>query len=336
MDNLTHTLTAVALSQIGLNRKTRFATATLIVGANLPDIDFVSAFWGSAAYLQHHRGITHSLLGAALLATLLGAVAYFLARRARPKQGAPPADFRWLMVIAWIALASHVLLDFTNSYGVRPFLPFSERWYAWDIEFIIDPLLLALLAGGLLMPVLFRLVTEEVGAKKTGFRAGAIFALAAMLALWGLRDASHRRALGFINAHSYGQENPLRTGAFPNPINPFLWVGVAETDSAVHLFPANALNSDIDSEHAEVFHKPDSSPALEAAKATRTVGILLDFARFPWASVDPAEDGFDVEIRDLRFASLSRPQRTFVAEVKLDKNLRVISESFQIVGRPAQ
>jgi len=336
MDNLTHTLTAVALSQAGLNRKTRFATLTLIIGANLPDIDLASAFGGSATYLKYHRGITHSLLGAAVLATLLGAVVNYLGRTAGPKKGAAPLDSRWLMAIAWIALASHVLLDFTNSYGLRPFLPFSARWYAWDIEFIIDPLLLLLLAAGLLLPILFRLVTEEVGAKKTGFRGGAIFALCALVALWVLRDTNHRRALGFLDAHTYGQENPLRIGAFPEPLNPFSWTGVVETDSAFHVLTANALDSDIDAEHTTVFHKPESTPALEAAKKTRSVAILLDFARFPWANVETTDDGFDVTIQDLRFVSSARQARAFVAEVKLDKNLRVLSESFHIVSGRGQ
>jgi len=333
MDNLTHTLTAIALGQTGLNRKTRFATLTLIVGANLPDLDIASAFWGSASYLEHHRGITHSLLGAAVLATLLGALAFLLGRRARPKDKAPRVNFRWLMLIAWIALASHVLLDFTNSYGLRPFLPFSGRWYAWDIEFIIDPLLLMLLAAGLLMPMVFRLVTEEVGAKKTGFRAGAIFSLVAMAAMWGLRDTTHSRVLGYINGHTYGQENPLRAGAFPSPMNPFAWVGVVETDSAFHVLPANALASDVDAEQTMIFHKPDPSPALEAAKRTRSVQVLLDFARFPWASVDQTEDGYDVTVQDLRFVSPSQPRRSFVAEVKLDRKLNVLKESFHLVGR---
>ena len=63
MDNLTHTLTAVALSHAGLRRKTRFATLTLIAAANLPDVDIISRFWGSATYLKYHRGFTHSILG---------------------------------------------------------------------------------------------------------------------------------------------------------------------------------------------------------------------------------------------------------------------------------
>ena len=68
MDNLTHTLTAIAISQTGLNRKTRFATLTLILAANAPDIDMLSGLKGSVAYLKYHRGISHSLVGITVLA----------------------------------------------------------------------------------------------------------------------------------------------------------------------------------------------------------------------------------------------------------------------------
>jgi len=333
MDNLTHTLTAVALSQAGLNRKTRFATLTLVIGVNLPDIDFISILGGTATCLKYHRGITHSILGAAVLATLLGAVVYLRGRKAPPKKGAPPLDLRWLMATSWIALGSHILMDFTNSYGIRPFLPFSGRWYAWDIMFIIDPLLLVLLAAGLTLPALFRLVTEEVGAKKTGYRGGAIFALSSMLVLWGIRDLAHRRVLGFLDAHTYRQEDPLRLGAFPSPINPFSWTGVVETDSAFHLLAADALDSDVDSEHTVIFHKPEATPALDAATKTRTAAILEDFARFPWANVETTDEGFDVTLQDLRFTSLATQVRAFVADVKLDKDLRVVSQSFHFAPR---
>ena len=115
MDNITHTLTAVALSQAGLNRKTRFATLALVVGANLPDIDLVWAHGGSASYLKHHRGITHSFLGITVLAALLAAIIYFAGRRAAPKKNAPPLDARWLFFLCWIGTASHLLMDFTNQ-----------------------------------------------------------------------------------------------------------------------------------------------------------------------------------------------------------------------------
>src|SRR2546422_10483637 len=142
MENLTHTLAGVALSQVGFNRKTRYATLAMAIGANLPDVDLVTRFAGSTVFLKYHRGITHSFLGVSVLAALLAGTFFFLGRRAQPAKNSPPLDGRWLLAGCWLATASHLLLDFTNSYGVRPFLPFSGKWYAWGIVFIVDTVLL--------------------------------------------------------------------------------------------------------------------------------------------------------------------------------------------------
>ena len=326
MDNLTHTLTALALSHAGLRRKTRFATLTLIAASNLPDVDILARFWGNATYLKYHRGFTHSILGICLLAFLLGATVYFLGRKAKPKPG-PPLSLRWLLILAWIGTAIHLLMDFTNAYGIRPFLPFHGRWYAWDIMPIVDPLLLLLLALGLGLPALLRLVSEEVGARKAPPAWGAVLALCAMALLWGLRDVAHRRVLGFLQAHTYSEQDPVRTGAFPSPVNPFAWTGVVETDPAYAVLPASALANDVDPSSALQFHKPEGSPALDMALKTRTGRIFMDFARFPWARVEENEGGFEVEIRDLRFSS-SYGGGGFLLEVEMDKALRVGSESF--------
>ena len=176
MDNLTHTLTAVAISHAGLNRKTRFATLALILGANAPDLDLVAGLKDGAAYLKYHRGITHSFLGIVVLAIMIWGVVYWVGKRIRPKPNFS-LNAPWLLLAALLGTASHLLLDFTNSYGVRPFLPFSARWYAWDIMFIVDPLLLILLTLGLGVPWLLRLVSEEVGARKSRLTRGAIFSL---------------------------------------------------------------------------------------------------------------------------------------------------------------
>jgi len=334
LDNLTHTLTAVALSQAGLSRKTRFATLAVIAGANLPDIDVVTWTRDTTTYLQYHRGLTHSLLGVAGLGALAGAVIYYLGRHAAPKASAGAANLCWLVVCGLAGVASHLLLDFTNSYGVRPFLPFSGRWYAWDIMFIVDPLLLFLLVAGLGIPALLRLMSEEMGARKPGYRAGAMVALAAMALLWGLRDLAHRRVLSLLDSHTYARENPRRVGAFPAPGNPFAWTGVVETDSAFHVVAAGALDDDVNVDDAEVFRKPEPGPALGAARQTRTAGVFLGFARFPWSDTQEHETGYSVTWRDLRYASLGTERRGFVVDVELDKTLRVLSESFSFTGAP--
>ena len=333
MDNLTHTLTALALSQAGLNRKTRFATLALVLGANLPDLDLLSRVGGSLAYQKYHRGLTHSILGVTILAALLAGALYYIARRFPPaKKAGPTLHLPWLLGICWIATGSNLALDFTNSYGVRPFLPFSGRWYAWDIMFVFDPLLLGVLALGLGLPALLRLISEEVGAPKPATRRGAVLALIGLVLLLGLRDLAHRRVLAMLDSRTYYEENPQRVGAFPTASNPFSWVGVVETPSAFHVLSVGALDPEVNSDRLRVFHKPEPSRALEAAMATRTARIFDGFARFLWVRVEENEDGYQATLRDLRYASPDAQRPSFVAEIKLDKNLIVRSESLNFSG----
>jgi hypothetical protein len=102
---------------------------------------------------------------------------------------------------------------------------------------------------------------------------------------------------------------------------------VVETDSAIFALPANALESDVDPEQAKMFRKPEASVALDAALKTRTGITFSNFARFLWPQVVENEDGFTVTLQDLRFF-----RRGFVAEIELDKNLRVRSESFSFTA----
>ncbi len=332
MDNITHTLTGLAISQAGFNRKTRYATLAIVIGANLPDIDMVSRFGGNVDYLEYHRGITHSIIGVTVLGALLAGIVYLLGKRARPTKAGPPINGLWLLLGCWVATSSHLLLDFTNAYGVRPFLPFNGHWYAWDIEPIIDPLLWLVLIAGLALPALFRLISEEVGARKTGYQGGAIFALCAVVALWGLRDFSHSRALNMLNSMTYRQAIPQRASAFPGFTNPFDWTGVVETPQAFYVLPVDVLSEGLDAQDARVFHKPAPSPALEAAMATRTARVFMDFARYPWPQVVSNENGVTVTIRDLRFQSARMQRGGFAIRIQLDHELHVRSQQFSFSG----
>lgn len=327
MDNLTHTLTAIAISHTGLNRKTRFATLTLILAANAPDIDLLTSFRGSIAYLEYHRGITHSMIGVSLLALVIWALILWIGTKWRSGSRLP-VDKHWLLLAAFLGTGSHLLLDFTNSYGVRPFLPFSGRWYAWDIMPILDPLLLGLFALGLGLPWLLRLVTEELGGRKMRLMGGAVFCLAAMATLWGIRDFAHRRALSLLDGRIYSDEVPRRFGAFPVMVNPFAWTGVVETDTAFHLVHVNAIDTNAPPEEMAKFEKPQPSTATAAAMRTAAAKVFLDFARFPWAQVEVSEDGYEVSVCDLRFYRPAARSHGFTLEVELDKNLRIQSEAF--------
>ena len=47
------------------------------------------------------------------------------------------------MLASFIVSATHPLLDWTNNYGIRFFLPWSQKWSYGDLVFIVDPYLVA-------------------------------------------------------------------------------------------------------------------------------------------------------------------------------------------------
>lgn len=140
MDNVTHSLVGAALAETGLKRISPLGSATLIVAANIPDIDVISLAFGPFAYLKWHRGITHSLFGFPIVAVLFAMCMYAAARVAhRRGKLASPARFAPLLLLSFIGTVTHPILDFTNSYGWRPFLPFNDEWHYIDLTFVVDP-----------------------------------------------------------------------------------------------------------------------------------------------------------------------------------------------------
>ncbi len=149
MDGLTHSLVGLAAAKAGLERLSPYTTAACILSANAADADFVSLFFGDRwTLLQHHRGITHSLIGTLVLGLLLPSVLYGAERAfAKWRRRPPRIQYRGLLLASLIAAATHPLMDWTNNYGVRPFLPWDGRWFYGDLVFIIDPYLLLVLGG---------------------------------------------------------------------------------------------------------------------------------------------------------------------------------------------
>jgi len=149
MDNLTHSLVGLTVAKAGLERLSPGATALCVLAANSPDCDVAIALFGDRwTFLQHHRGITHAIAGVAVLSVLLPLIFYAVDRLwARFRKGSPQVKLRGLMIASLIATATHPLLDWTNNYGIRFFLPWSGKWSYGDFVFIVDPYLWLILGG---------------------------------------------------------------------------------------------------------------------------------------------------------------------------------------------
>ncbi len=301
MEPLTHILTGVCLSRAGLNRKTGLATLTLALALESPDVDAVAYGGGSVSMLEHHRGITHSLVGAPFVACLTVAVVYGVYRLMKRRGWEPKLSPNWkvLYLYAVFGVLVHILQDFTNNYGVRPFAPFDPKWYAWDIVPLIDPIMLAALFLGLVVPGLLSLVTEEIGDRKAKFRGrgGAIFAL---------------------------------TCIDPQSQSPFAWKGVVETKDFFELLPVDTMSGEVDAQNlAIVRFKPEETPVTLAAKKSRLGRVFLDWAQYPITEVEylPNGAGYQVQLSDLRFARAAGATRqrlpSLAGYVVLDPQLRV-------------
>jgi len=213
MEPVTHILTGACLSRTGLNRHAAYATLAMAVGAELPDLDTLWSLRGPVASFQHHRGITHTFVAIPVEAAVVVAAIYGLHRwrvrqatdaEAVKRLTAVPVRWELLYLFTLLALLSHLLLDFTNNYGIRPFFPFNPHWYAASIVFIFDPLIFTLLLAAIVLPLLFRLVSSEVGTRRQPFaaRGWSVAALLCIIGLWTLRETQHDRAVQVAMAQS--------------------------------------------------------------------------------------------------------------------------------------
>lgn len=272
MDNLTHSLTGLALGELthrllpdepdtaraGTRRRLLLTCATL--ASNFPDLDLVLTPLAPEplGYLLHHRGHTHTLLYALPQALLLLAALWLLWPAARTLLRASAAARLGLFASIALGLLLHFGMDAMNVYGVHPFAPFDPRWFYGDMVFIVEPvfwvalgtplaahvarswLRRAYLALFLLVPGVFALF---------GFlQWGSYAALAAiwLLALGLTRRAGERSALlagvavvlGFVLVQAgSAQVARERVEAALRQLEP----GARILDMALSAFPANPL-----------------------------------------------------------------------------------------------
>lgn len=318
MEPVTHFLTGACIGRAGLNRKTAYATLAAVLAAEAADLDVFWGFAGPVDALRHHRGFTHTFLGAVVVAGVVAGVIW-LAHSLREKQRhrhlaaaqaklevtLPPSESRpvsrapgpvpvsrqpqpvrwsWVCITALIAALSHILLDWMNNYGVRPLYPFSGRWFAGSFMFIVEPAILAILLLALIMPWLFGLADREIGARRKPFRGRgwAIFALAAFAALAGLRWWQHDVAVS-LASHSAITLDPIeRIAAEPYPWNPFRWHILVETPGYYQTAEVNTWVGSVDSNpKLAIVYKPAVTPAVEAAKRTYLGSVYMDWSKWP-------------------------------------------------------
>jgi inner membrane protein len=207
--------------------------------------------------------------------------------------------------VCCIGVLSHLLLDWTNDYGIRLLLPFSIHWFHLDLNSLTDLPILAALALAAVWPWLSGLVSGEIGeAKKSTGQGIAIAILLLCVGYDVCRYNLHNRAVMQLESRLYQGMTPEGAAALPTSVNPFRWRGIVTTEAAYLQFDLNTL-AQLNTDSAERFFRIPTSDVTAAPRRTPEFAYFLYFARFPVWSEQPVAlndgTGTRIELTDLRF-----------------------------------
>ena len=311
MDNFCHTLVGAAFGEAGLKRRTRFGNPTLMIAANLPDLDVLS-FLTDTNPISFRRGWTHGIYAQLVLPVLFTAVMYAIGRvwprRAVPGHApsaveGPPLHAGWLLLLSYAGVYSHVFLDFLNNYGVRVLAPIDWRWFYGDALFIADVWLWLILGVG---------VWLARRQRRPSFAGAALVFGSCYIAAMLVSAQAARTVVSSIWRDVRGQA-PRALMVGPMPFTPFTRVVIADAgdhyDTGTFSWWPVAVSFD-----PEPIPKNSGDPTVKQARAQeRHIREFLVWARFPFWTLTPDKNGTRVNVGDVRFMSQSIRRANFTA-----------------------
>jgi inner membrane protein len=284
VDNICHTLVGGALARAGFDKRTPLATATMMIGANFPDIDVVSVPFG--ADIGFRRGITHGIPAHIILPFALTGIMLAWDRwvRRRKDPSLPPAVPKRILLLAATSIATHPFLDWCNSYGMRWLMPMKNEWFYGDSLFIVDPWLWIALFLGYFLSGRRRSTRPARIAVAVSTAYVVLMMIGTTIARSGIRDGLNRRELMVS----------------PVALNPLVRQ-VVLVENGAYRTGRWFLGRGVDWGATIPMNRDD--PAVAEALRDSEIQPFVHWSRFPFFIVNRAADGRTiVEIADARYA----------------------------------
>lgn len=308
MDNVCHTLIGAALAEAGLKRRTALGSATLMIGANFPDVDVIAVPLGHS--VDFRRGWTHGVLAIVILPFVLTAIMlawhrWVAARTTSASvEGQKRAIPRELLLLSTIAILTHPTLDWMNEYGMRWLMPFSGRWFYGDTLFIVDPWLWAMLGVGVAL-------ARRLGARpaRVALAASAVYIAGMLLVGIASRGVAQRALV------AQGIEPASRLMVSSSFANPLRRRVLLDDGGRYHYGTLSLGSSRLDIER--VIETNRSHPAATQAADAPEGRRFLVWSRFPFYVIEGQAEGILVRIADARYSFGRRGGDWASVEVRL-------------------
>ena len=308
MDSLTQIVLGAAVGEAVLGRKV--GNKALLWGGiagTIPDLDVLFTSGGAIQEIVIHRGFSHSIVFAMLMAPWLGWVVNWLHR----KKG--EADFwGWSWLFFW-SIFTHPLLDSLTTYGTQLFLPFTDYRVSFATVFVVDLFYT--------VPFLLSVIALSFVGRSSGLRR--------KLNLYGLVISTLYLLAGFVNKQlvaevfrddlkKEAQEmNLVFTGV--TPLNIILWYGVAESEGSFHVGYYSFLDKNKDVDWVDF---PKNHHLLKGIENEYGVDRLKWFSDDLYVITEPAPDTlnfYTMKFGRSKFAS-KNPEGSFAFYMRVIKN----------------
>jgi inner membrane protein len=297
VDNLCHTLVGAAIGAAGLRRTTRFASATLMIAANLPDLD-VLVFATDTPSIEFRRGWTHGVLAQMVLPVALTGIMLLIGRLRPPRVAsgegtlAPPLRAPWLLALSYLGLYSHVFLDYLNTYGIRLLTPFDWGWFYGDAVFIMDPWLWLTLGLGVWL-------SRE---RRSPMPARAALTIAAVYIGAMLVSASAARAIVLDAWTDARGMAPVAAMVGPVAVTPFDRQVIIDAGDHYETGEFRWLAAPRVAFHPGRVAKNQGREEVRTARQSPAFRSFLVWSRFPFFQFEANPAGTRVSVGDMRFS----------------------------------
>jgi inner membrane protein len=309
LDTISQITLGAAVGELALGKKV--GNKAMLWGGvvgTIPDLDVVfNRFLDDASSVALHRGFSHSILFAIILAPILA----YLISKIHGERKATRKD--WIYLVFWATL-THPLLDCFTTYGTQLFNPFSTYPVAFSTISVIDPVYTIPFFICVILSMFFRRTPPR----------------RRLITLIGLSVSSLYLCLTVVNklhVTSVFEDSLRRQGIAysrlftgPTLFNNILWHCVAEGQDQFWEGYYSLLDADHDIRFYPVARNHE---LIEPYRDDLPVTRLIRFTKGYYAA---AEDNGDIIINDLRYGRANgwvNPQADFVFSFSINPEASV-------------
>lgn len=321
LDPLTHSLIGLHIARLPAAVGAPIGARILVclAASNAPDLDrFLLLPLRKQLLPLGPAGTFHSLLGAALLSTLIGFIARPLVR---------PEHRRILLHLAWASVGLHLAADLLATTGLPLFWPLGSARYGLSWLSSPDHWLWVLLAA----PLARTLLAGKRGRLQLASTRTGVITLVSLYV--GICAVSKARAIQATWSILGGETHTEEVQAYPAGPGPFTWITLSRGADGVWHRRRVALLGGIELDGR--MPSGASDPRMRIAGETPEGRAFLANAKAPFLAhaTEVGEDGFfEVAIGDLRFADRNSERLPWVLWLRIGPDFS--TESWKVVSTP--